>query len=108
MKTKIYEYTNTTSTGAYVTTFKPTLIRDNGGRGCWELEVDIPEELNPYETATGEICIEPEKGWKYSLLETLRTQREKPAIVWYTRTGEKKVRFLKIESRTEKSTAMYL
>lgn len=108
MKTKIYEYTNTTPTGAYVRTFKPTLIRDNGGRGCWELKVEIPEELNPYETATGEIYIEPEKSWKYSLLESLKTKREKPAIVWYTRTGEKKVKFLKIESRTEKSTAMYL
>ncbi len=108
MTTKIYEYTNTTPTEAYITTFKPTLIRDHNGRGCWELEVEIPEELNPYETATGEICIEPEKGWKYSLLETLKTQKGKPVITWDSKTGEKKIKILKVKSRTEKSTAIYI
>ncbi len=39
MTTKIYEYINTTPSGAYITTSKPALIRDYEGRGCWELEV---------------------------------------------------------------------
>ncbi len=77
MTTKIYEYINTTPTGAY-------------------------------ETATGEICIEPEKGWKYSLLETLKTQKGKPVITWDSKTGEKKIKILKVKSRTEKSTAIYI
>lgn len=107
MITKIYEYTNATPTGAYITTFKPMLIRDYDGRGCRELEVDIPDELTPYTTEPGEVCIVSGR-WSYSLSEILKAQGEKPAIAWCDESGNKHDVILKVKSRTACNTALYL
>ena len=107
MTTKIYEDVNTTPSGSYKTIFKEKLIRDYDGRGCWELEVEIPDWLNPYTTELGEVCITSGR-WSYSLSEILKAQGEKPAIAWCDESGNKHDAILKVKSRTACSAALYL
>ena len=104
MKTKIYEY----SDGNGNSKFSPFHVLDEGGRGCWELEVDIPDFLNPYETVSGEIAMEPENCFASLLSEALISNSGKPCLSLATENGSEKYYNLSVDSRTEKSTAMYL
>ena len=104
MKTKIYEY----SDGNGNSHFSPFHVIEQGGRGCWELEVDIPDYLNPYETVTGEIAIEPENCFTSGLNESLISKNGKPFIAFITKNGGEKYYAIHVFSRKEKSTSMYL
>lgn len=104
MKTKIYEY----SDGNGNSKFSPFHVLDESGRGCWELEVDIPDFLNPYETAYGEIAMEPKNCFVSLLNEALISNSGKPCLSLKTENGSEKYYNLSVCSRTEKSTAMYL
>lgn len=73
MKVKIYEYQDN---GA--TYFKETAIYGVGGG--LELEVELPDFLNPYETENGEVVIEPENSFPQFLTDCLCENNGKPCI----------------------------
>lgn len=88
--------------------FSPYHVLDEGGRGCWELEVDIPDILGPYKTASGTVAIEPGDGFAYLLDEVLSTSNGQPCLSVMGRDDMEKHYILKVLSRMERSTSMYL
>lgn len=104
MKTKIYEY----SDGYGNTRFWDTLVLDESGSGCWELEVEIPDYLHPYIAQSGRTAFEPDNSFPQGLGESLASNNGRPCIKWITGNGKQKYHTLSVLSRTEKSTAMYL
>lgn len=104
MKAKIYEYQDNG-----VTNFKGNAIY--GGSG-WELEVELPDFLNPYETVCGEIAIDPENSYPQSLTDCLHVGRYgNPCLcVAYGRWGLPAFKYygLKVVSRKETDLALYI
>ena len=103
MRLKIYEYHN----GINGTYFSDNFVRDFEARGCFELEVEIPDSMNPYITVSDNIAIDHD-GHRFMLNEILTSKDGDPCISWFVISGIKKVEKLKVYSREEKSTAMYL
>lgn len=106
MKTRIYEYPGQLDGK---NKFSSNFVRDYSGSGCWEIETEIPDKLNPYKTMSGEIAIEPKNGFRYLLSEILLTGNSGEPYIDYTDEDGNNHRYqLPVFSRTEKSTAMYL
>lgn len=103
MRSKIYEYHNDING----TCFSDNFVRDYDGRGCFELEVEIPDNLNPYITVSDNIVVEYNNN-KFMLNEILTSKDDEPCISWFVISGVRKVEKLKVYSRKEKSTSMYL
>lgn len=55
-----------------------------------EIEVEIPEELNPYETESGEICIKPESSDFHLIRDVICSRTGKPAVAWYDKNGNER------------------
>lgn len=103
MKAKIYEYRDNVNG----TCFSDNFVRDYGGRGCFELDVEIPDNLDPYITVSDNIAIEY-NGIRFMLNDVLITKNGDPYIsltISSTFTMNEK---LHVYNREEKSTAMYL
>lgn len=67
MLAKIYGYQNTKGKVAH---YNENLIKGEGNGCALEIIVEIPNELNPYESICGDTCIEIE-GMRMSLNEAL-------------------------------------
>lgn len=104
MKTVLYEYVNGNGTTSYSDSFR----RDYEGRGCWELEIEIPDRLNPYTAESGYVCINPGNSFIFHIDEILAKNKEHPEISWYEYSGRKHYERLKVYSRKERSTALCL
>lgn len=49
-----------------------------------QVTVEIPDEYQPYETATGEVALSlPGMSWTYLLSEVLGSMDRLPAITWF-------------------------
>lgn len=103
MRINIYEYPDGTNRF-----FKDTLVRDYDGTGCWELEVEMPDILNPYPLKMGGFAIEPPKGFSEMLSDCLSNENGKPHIKWTDEFNETHSCLLKILSRKERSTSLCL
>lgn len=104
MIAKIYEYNN----GGEVS-FSDKCICD-GGSG-WELEVELPDFLNPYETVCGDLAIQPEQSYAQGLSEILIPSAQlKPciAVTYGLFAPETRYYNLKTLSRREISLAQYI
>ena len=89
--------------------FSPFHVLDESGRGCWEIETEIPDSLNPYETECFGIAIQPEPSYREFLMDVLFSDKEgEPWIKWTTENGGVRKYKLPVKSRIEKSTAMYI
>ena len=104
MKAILYEYVDGNGNVSYSDSFH----RDYDGRGCWELEVEIPDRLNPYISDFGYVCINPDNGFRCHINEILVKNREAPEISWYEYSKRQHYERLKVYSRKERSTALYL
>lgn len=102
MRVVIYEYKNDL-TGIC---FSDSFVRYFDGLGCFELEAEIPDELAPYITVSGNIAIIYE-GRNYMLNEVLFEKNGGPWIQLPSGFGLDKKK-LNVYSRKEKSTAMHL
>lgn len=111
MQAKIYEYTEISPCGEYITFYKTHLVHGLGGGCCWEIETEIPDYLNPSKGDIESIIfISPEgnDGFTFELSEILRCKNDKPFITWYEYNGKPHYLYLPVLSRTEESTAEYL
>ncbi len=103
MKAKLYEYSN----GQGGRWFSDNHIHDYEGRGCWEIEVEIPDVFEPYFNDVGNICLKYD-GFPYFITECLAKNTEFPKLRFCMPGGKEKCYALKVLSRTEKSTALYI
>ena len=67
MLVKIYGYQNETGK---VVNYNENLIKDEGNGCALEVTVEIPEKLHPYESVSGDTCIDVD-GMRMSLNEML-------------------------------------
>lgn len=102
MRAKIYEYSNDG-----VISFKENAIY--GGSG-WELEVELPDFLNPYEAVTGDTVLEPKDSFPQFLSECLRENKGTPCVCVTFGKNTPNTRFynLKVISKKEADLALYL
>lgn len=107
MLVNIYGYQNETGK---IRTFNENLIRGEGNGCALELTVDVPDELNPYESVLGDICIEID-GMGIGLNEILFCDKNGHPWIKYPDTDKKQdiTRKLKVVSENGwKDTSMLL
>lgn len=93
---KVYGYQNSDGN---ITSYSETLIRGYNGGCALELVVEIPDELNPYETAMGNTAIISDSH-PMVLNEVLHSKSGEPAISYPDMcTGKNVFRMLKIVQR---------
>lgn len=105
MKAKIYEYAENG-----ITSFKENAVYGGLGSG-WELEVEIPDFLNPYTTVCGDTVIQPENSFPQTISECLRANGGKPClcVTWgKNNPSNSKYYMLNVISRKEADLALYL
>lgn len=104
MKTaKIYEYSN----GQGGVSYSDIHVCGFDGRGCWELEVEIPEWMSAYHNDAGEILIEDKDGVRWLLRELLvHGKGDAPVIALPSMDESVRYISLRVLSRRERSTAI--
>lgn len=104
MKITVYGYQNETGK---ISTYKENLSRDYNGGQTLAVEVEIPDSLKPYETVSGDTCIEYE-GIKYVLNEILTVSRDDiPTLALPSKDG---TRYMGLKKLSEEwvSKSMYI
>lgn len=104
MKITVYGYQNEIGK---ISAYRENLSKDYTGGQALAVEVEVPDSLNPYESVSGDTCVEYE-GMKYALNEILTVSKDDAPTLALPSKGGTRYMGLKKISEEWVSKAMYI